>query len=264
MTVGIAIPFALLLACAQKQEAAQPPKTEAHVGGADAADGGLRGLPEIDPRAICDLYARVGKKLGADIDARLDAGPMDEAEAKALMQHLSPGEAVPVVRAVMKDMLLRAEDVVAYERAHPEIVQRCVSAMTHHLQPSIMRVARATSGIPWRVDLARAQKEAAAQKKPLLYVACASWERACRELDRTTFQDPRVKPKLAEGSVLAVYDDLAPEDATGTTAHKAAPGPPIDVLPTVILFDRSGAEQKRWSGFVPGDLLAPELVRAIR
>ena len=262
------LPFVALVvlvpmaACGGPDRHADGPKAVASVAPpADSADAGLTSLPELDPHVICEVYTRVGKKLGAELDARLDAGPVTEEDAKALMQRLSPAEAVPVVRAVMKEMQLRPEDVISYERAHPEIAQRCVSAMTHHLQPTLMRLARATSGIAWRVDLARAREEAVAQKKALLYVACASWERACRELDRTTFQDPRVKPKLG-ASVIPVYDDLADMEEPGGKTRRATLH--IEGLPTVILFDRAGAEQKRWTSFVGPDVLAVEVARATK
>ena len=209
---------------------------------------------------LCEVYARAGKKLGAELDTRVGARPITEDEARVLMQRLSPSEAVPVVRAIMKDMHLSPEDVIAYERAHPEMVQRCVSAMTHHLQPSIMRLARATSGISWRTDLARAQQEAAREKKPVLYVGCSSMERGCRELDRQTFADPRVRARLKDGSFVPVYDDLAVEDDPSAAARMTKLH--IDALPTIILFDAQGAELHRWAGFTTADALATELARA--
>lgn len=237
----------------------EEPKTVAHVAPAGSGDAGLSALPDLDAHVICEVYARTGKKLGAELDARLDAGPVTDEEARALMQKLSPAEAVPVVRAIMKEMRLAPDDVVAWERAHPEIVQRCVSAMTHHLQPSIMRLARATSGIAWRTDLARAQDEATRAKKPVLYVGCASFERACRELDRQTFSDPRVGGRLKDGSIVPVYDDLAAEDDPGAAARKTKLR--IEALPTIILFDAQGTELRRFTGFVSADVLAQELSR---
>ncbi len=244
------------------EKRSEEPKTVANVAPAASADAGLAALPEISARVICEVYTRAGKKLGAELDARLGAGPITEDEARALMLRLSPSEAVPVVRAVMKDMHLSPDEVIAYERAHPEIVQRCVSAMTHHLQPSIMRLARATSGISWRTGLERALAEAARDKKLVLYVGCASMERACRELDRVSFSDARVRARLGDGSVIPVYDDLAEEDDASAAARKTKLR--IDALPTVILFDAQGTERRRWTGFVPADALAQELSRGTK
>ncbi len=261
MTRGVL--FAAILAfgggCGGEKRSEEP-KTVANVAPAGSGDAGLAALPELDVHVICEVYTRAGKKLGAEIDTRLDAGSVTEDEARVLMQKLSPSEAVPVVRAIMKDMHLSPDDVVAYERAHPEIVQRCVSAMTHHLQPSIMRLARATSGISWRTDLARAQQEAARDNKPVLYIGCTSMERGCRELDRQTFADQRVRARLKDGSIIPVYDDLAAEDDPGAAARKTKLH--IDALPAIILFDRRGAELRRWAAFVPADVLLPELARA--
>jgi len=134
-----------------------------------------------------------------------------------------------------------------------------VSAMTHKLQPSIMRLARATSGISWRTDLARAKEEAARAKKPVLYVGCAALERMCRELDRQTFKDTRIAARLRHGSVIPVYDDLAQEDDEGAAARRTKLK--IDALPTMILFDAQGTELKRFTGFVSADALAEELSR---
>ncbi len=242
------------------EKRSEEPRTVANVAPAGSGDGGLAARPELDVHVICEVYTRAGKKLGAEIDTRLEAGSVTEDEARVLMQKLLPSEAVPVVRAIMKDMHLSSDDVVAYERAHPEIVQRCVSAMTHRLQPSIMRLARATSGIAWRTDLTRAQQEAVRDKKPVLYIGCTSMDRGCRELDRQTFADQRVKARLKDGSIIPVYDDLAAEDDPNAAARKTKLH--IDALPAIILFDTHGVELRRWATFVPADVLLPELVRA--
>jgi thioredoxin:protein disulfide reductase len=102
------------------------------------------------------------------------------------------------------------------------------------------------------VALARATEE----HKPVLIDFGASWCKACKELDKETFPDPKVQK---EGSrFVALHIDASDDDDPAVTKlrekYKATEG-----LPVVVFLDSHGNEAKRFTEFVTPDCFAGAL-----
>lgn len=94
------------------------------------------------------------------------------------------------------------------------------------------------------------EKEAATvaqtEKRPLMVDFTADWCAACKEMDKHTFSDPRVKEKAAH--FVAVKVDASDDEDTQIEAVKKKYG--VVGLPTVVVYDSTGKERKRFNEFV--------------
>jgi thiol:disulfide interchange protein DsbD len=100
-----------------------------------------------------------------------------------------------------------------------------------------------------------ALQKAMREARPLLVDFTAAWCAACKEIDKLTFTDERVRREA--GRFVAVKVDATDTedplvDAT-MDAHK------VVGLPTVILFDSSGGEARRFTDFMHADELLAAL-----
>jgi thiol:disulfide interchange protein DsbD len=109
------------------------------------------------------------------------------------------------------------------------------------------------------VPLAQAQEQARTQSRPLLVDFGAAWCGACKELDKLTFSHASVQSEAARFIAVKV-DATNDEDPVVADTIKRMK---VLGLPTVILFDSSGTEAKRFTDFVPADAMAAAL-RAVR
>lgn len=107
-----------------------------------------------------------------------------------------------------------------------------------------------------KITIAEAQKSAALDSQPLLVDFTAAWCAACKELDKLTFADPAVSREA--GRFLAVKVDAT--DDEDPVVAKTMSDLKVVGLPTVLLFDSSGKEVKRFTDFVA----AEEFVTALR
>jgi thiol:disulfide interchange protein DsbD len=98
----------------------------------------------------------------------------------------------------------------------------------------------------WETSEEKAVALARAEKRPLLVDFTAEWCGACKELAKHTFSDPRVMAKAA--SFVAVRVDATNDEDPQIDAIKDKYK--VVGLPTVVLFDSSGVEQKRFNEFV--------------
>ena len=110
------------------------------------------------------------------------------------------------------------------------------------------------SGLPWK-DYSQARFEAAfKEKKPVMIDFSAEWCLPCKELDIYTFSDERV---------VALSDEFEPliVDLTRIDDEKLVVKKKFNVLgvPTVILFDGSGKEINRFTGFITAEDLLERL-----
>jgi thiol:disulfide interchange protein DsbD len=113
-------------------------------------------------------------------------------------------------------------------------------------------VADAESPIAWTPYTDDALAHAAAAGRPALVDFEATWCLPCREMARTTFRDPAIV--RAAGDLLMLKADVTGQDdrAAALMERWAVPG-----VPTYVLLDRAGREQRRLVGLVStGDMLA--------
>jgi thiol:disulfide interchange protein DsbD len=96
----------------------------------------------------------------------------------------------------------------------------------------------------------RIKQTAKSEDRPILLDFTASWCTACKEIEKKTFPDERVQ--RAAGRYLAVQLDMT--DDADPSVERAFSDYKIVGLPTLILLDPSGTEQKRFFG----DFVAPE------
>lgn len=90
------------------------------------------------------------------------------------------------------------------------------------------------------------------EKRPLMVDFTAEWCGACKKMAKETFADPRVMEKA--GHFVAVKVDATDDDDPQINAVKGKYG--VVGLPTVVIYDSTGAERKRFNDFVgPDDFL---------
>lgn len=95
-------------------------------------------------------------------------------------------------------------------------------------------------------SLAEARAEVAGTPKVLIVKATASWCGPCREMNKTTWRDPRVETWVAANG-LAIELDTDDHAAEAKALH-------VTALPTMIAF-RGGEEFDRIVGFRDADQL---------
>ncbi len=100
--------------------------------------------------------------------------------------------------------------------------------------------------------VADSKSKAQQEGKPLLMDFTAAWCAACKEIENLTFPDERVQS--AAGRFVAVQLDMT--DDSDPAVEKTFEDYKIRGLPTLILFDSSGREVKRFADFVPAEELA--------
>jgi thiol:disulfide interchange protein DsbD len=103
--------------------------------------------------------------------------------------------------------------------------------------------------IVWKTTEPGGLAEAAAQKKPVLIDFGAEWCHACKDLEKKTFPDARVR-KEASRFVSIHIDATDDEDKQIQELQKKYK---VAGLPTVVLLDSDGHEKARFSEFVEPD-----------
>ena len=105
------------------------------------------------------------------------------------------------------------------------------------------------------ITVAEAKVKAVESSRPLLVDFTAQWCASCKELDKFTFADERVKQEA--GRFLAVKVDATDdEDPVVVTAMSQLK---VRGLPTVVLFDSTGIEIARFTDFVEADEMFAKL-----
>jgi thiol:disulfide interchange protein DsbD len=103
--------------------------------------------------------------------------------------------------------------------------------------------------LEWEHSEKVALEKAQSEKRPLMIDFTATWCGACKELDKHTFSDPRVKEKC--GNFIAVkFDATNDEDPQVEQVKKKYN---VVGLPTVVILDSTGKEWTRFTEFVPAD-----------
>lgn len=113
------------------------------------------------------------------------------------------------------------------------------------------------STLHWYKQEGEAYTVAAAQKKPMLVDGWADWCVACKEMEKTTFQDPSVISLLHERYVLVKLDLTELNETNEALAQKYD----MQGLPTLVLLPSDGdmSKSRKLTGFVSGERLLKEL-----
>lgn len=103
--------------------------------------------------------------------------------------------------------------------------------------------------LTWETSEEVAVAKAKAEKRPLLVDFTADWCAACKELSKHTFADPRVMDEAAR--FVAVKIDATDDEDPQVDAVKGKYK--VVGLPTVVVFDSEGVEQKRFNEFIDAE-----------
>jgi thiol:disulfide interchange protein len=103
------------------------------------------------------------------------------------------------------------------------------------------------------------EKEAAARSKaerrPLLVHFSTDWCADCKRMAAETFTDPRVTAKAGRFVAVRIEATNDEDPQVGAALSKYS----VVNVPTLILLDSTGREQKRFTEFVPADTLLGEI-----
>ncbi len=105
--------------------------------------------------------------------------------------------------------------------------------------------------IDWHTELKSALAEAQNTDKPVFVDFYTTWCYYCKELDETTFSDPRVQEKLAKNYVVAKID----ADKNSNLASNYG----IYGYPTLLILNSNGQEINRIEGYVDADNLLNQI-----
>lgn len=111
----------------------------------------------------------------------------------------------------------------------------------------VVALVTPSSELNWHnIPLADAAKTAQSEEQPMLVDFTATWCGACKELDKFTFADPAVSKEASR--FLAVKVDAT--DDEDPVVAQTMQSLNVVGLPTVLLFDSSGREVRRFTDFV--------------
>jgi thiol:disulfide interchange protein DsbD len=105
--------------------------------------------------------------------------------------------------------------------------------------------------LTWEHSEQEASARAKTEKRPLLVDFTADWCAACKEIAKETFSDPRVMAKAVAANFVAVKVDATNDEDPQVDAVKGKYK--VVGLPTVVIFDSTGRERKRFNEFVGPD-----------
>jgi len=111
-------------------------------------------------------------------------------------------------------------------------------------------VAEPESRIAWVPLSDAALASATAERRPVLIDFQAEWCLPCREMERTTFQDPAVVRAAEAFSALKADVTAQDAEAEALMARWGTPG-----VPTYVILGRDGRERRRFVGYVGADEL---------
>jgi thiol:disulfide interchange protein DsbD len=103
---------------------------------------------------------------------------------------------------------------------------------------------RAESAIAWQPLEPMSLDAARSSGKPAVVDFVADWCIPCREMERTTFRDPQVRQQAERFAMFMADITSASERVDGLVDRYEVRG-----VPTVIVFDRSGSEVQRLTGY---------------
>lgn len=117
--------------------------------------------------------------------------------------------------------------------------------------------AKSEGPLTWIASETDAVAQSKAERRPMLLHFAAEWCSACKRMARETFGDPRVKTQA--GRFVAVRIDATNDDDPQVSAALSKYA--VIAVPTLILFDSSGHEQRRFTDFIRPDTLLGEIAQ---
>ncbi len=105
----------------------------------------------------------------------------------------------------------------------------------------------------WATDFDKAKAQAIAESRPMIVDFGAEWCPACKELEKNTFPDSKVR--AAAGKFLPVHVDCTEDTVFDTAQAKYG----VKGLPTVLIINSKGEEKKRISKFLEPEQFLEEL-----
>jgi thiol:disulfide interchange protein DsbD len=111
--------------------------------------------------------------------------------------------------------------------------------------------------LTWEHSEAEASARAKSEKRPLLVDFTATWCGACQELSLHTFSDQRVIDRAVAANFVAVKVDATDDEDPQVDAVKNKYK--VVGLPTVVLYDSAGKEQKRFNEFIGPEAFLAEI-----
>jgi thioredoxin:protein disulfide reductase len=135
-----------------------------------------------------------------------------------------------------------------------------ILGVTARLDVESVALAQSPGGIPWVKDLDKALADAKAAHQPVFVDFYADWCAACKELDRKTYPDPKVRNE-AKRFVAVKIDGTHESDALDKIYDRYK----IEGLPTVIFMNSDGTlvKDQRVIGFVePAEMV--ELLKKVQ
>jgi thioredoxin:protein disulfide reductase len=121
--------------------------------------------------------------------------------------------------------------------------------------PDASASAGGAKPLVWEQSETAALAKARAEKRPLIIDFTADWCGACQEFAHQTFGDPRVRAKTANYVALKV-DATSDEDPQIDAVKRKYK---VMGLPTVLIYDSTGAERKRFNEFVKPEPFLAEI-----
>ena len=102
--------------------------------------------------------------------------------------------------------------------------------------------------LEWLHSEPEATTLAAAEKRPMIVDFTAEWCGACKKIAKETFADPRVQKKAVTAKFVAVKVDATNDEDPQVVAVQGKYK--VVGLPTVVIYDSTGKERKRFNDFV--------------
>jgi thiol:disulfide interchange protein DsbD len=110
--------------------------------------------------------------------------------------------------------------------------------------------------LTWQQGNVEGARDAALREgRPMLVDFTAAWCLACKELDKVTFAAPHVSAEASRFKLVKVDATNQDDPEVESTLERFA----VKGLPTVLVFDSSGREAKRFTDFVPPDEFLSEI-----
>jgi thiol:disulfide interchange protein DsbD len=116
-------------------------------------------------------------------------------------------------------------------------------------EEGVAHAAGAAKVLTWEHSEVAAVERARAEKRPMIVDFTAEWCGACKKLAKETLSDPRVMQKAS--NFVAVKVDATNDEDPQVDAVKDKYK--VKGLPTLVIYDSTGAERKRFNDFVPAE-----------